>query len=79
MCIRDRFKRFIKIASLIAVSIGTVFFICIFLFVPYDSIHLYIAGFLGIFVTLGITVVLMGLIFYSNRMGYDGEFQQDED
>ena len=33
--------------------------------------HVAVAMFLGIFFTILVSVVLMGLIFYSNRAGYD--------
>ena len=37
--------------------------------------HVIFATFLGLFFTSLITVALMGLIFYSDRAGFDGEIK----
>ena len=39
--------------------------------------HVAVAMFLGIFFTILVSVVLMGLIFYSNRAGYDDPAQPE--
>jgi hypothetical protein len=39
--------------------------------------HVAFAMFLGIFFTILVSVVLMALIFYSNRAGYDAAAQED--
>jgi hypothetical protein len=39
--------------------------------------HVAVAMFLGIFFTILVSVVLMALIFYSHRAGYDAAAQED--
>lgn len=70
--------RFFTYSSVIMGVIGTALYIFGIGRVSDPSPHFYIAMFLGIFVTCLITLLLMGLVFYSGRYGFDGEFPNED-